>query len=428
MSTRAAGHEVRVGLVAVVALGSLLTLLVLAGDGPGFLTTRREVEVDFRDGQGIRAGNGVRIAGIDAGRVTDVTLAEVDGNLKARVTIAVPADLAAKLKQDVKITIQASLTGQSRINIVSAGRSVQGLVAGQVVQGVDSSPFDPVLEQVGLGPVERSNISHTIGEVRDIVDKAGPRIKAIVANVQDTTGGIKETIESVRPSIEGTAGHVEEIFRRVNVAAPGVEAALAKFEALTGRVDGIIAENRASVRGTMASVHDLTATISDIATKDRLKVEKLLDGLDVTRARVDRVLFQADQVADHGLQMLVRNKADIQRTVANVRDATDWADKLVQKIFANPFVLSPFYKPTAADIQVQAAYDSAQIFVKGAKELSDAVATLEAMQARPMTPENRAEIVQLQQHIDVVVGRLGQTSQGIAEALKTPRGGRSPRR
>ena len=44
--------------------------------------------------------------------------------------------------------------------------------------------------------------------------------------------------------------------------------------------------------------------------------------------------------------MLTRNRADIERTIANVRDATDWADKLVQKIFANPFVLSPFYKPT----------------------------------------------------------------------------------
>src|ERR1700761_7914502 len=112
MSTRSAGHEVRVGLGAVAALAGLITLLVLAGDGPGFLTTRRQIEVDFRDGQGIRSGNTVRIAGIDAGRVTDVTLAEVDGNIKARVTIAVPDDLAVKLKQDVKITIQASLTGQ----------------------------------------------------------------------------------------------------------------------------------------------------------------------------------------------------------------------------------------------------------------------------------------------------------------------------
>ena len=220
MSTRSAGHEVRVGLVAVVALGGLITLLVLAGDGPGFLTTRRQIEVDFRDGQGIRAGNTVRIAGIDAGRVTDVTLAEVEGSLKARVTIAVPDDLAAKLKQDVKITIQASLTGQSRINIISSGRSAVGLIAGQVVQGVESSPFDPILEQVGLGPVERKHISHTIGQVREVVDAAAPRVKTILANVHDVTGGLKDTIEAVRPSVEGTAGHIEDIFRRVNAAAP----------------------------------------------------------------------------------------------------------------------------------------------------------------------------------------------------------------
>lgn len=428
MSTRSAGREVRVGLVAVAALAGLMTLLVLAGDGPGFLTTRRQIEVDFRDGQGIRAGNAVRIAGIDAGRVTDVTLAEVDGSLKARVTIAVPDDLAAKLKQDVKITIQASLTGQSRINIVSAGRSAVGLVAGQVVQGADSSPFDPILEQVGLGPGERKDISHTIGQLRETVDAASPRIKAILANVHDATGGMKDTIDAVRPSIEGTAGHIEDLFRRVNAAAPAVEASLAKLQGLTGQVEGMVAENRDSIRGTMSKVHDLTATINDIVVKDRPMVEKLIANFDSTRARVDRVLYQADQIAEQALTLIVRNKADLQRTIANVRDATDWADKLVQKIFANPFVLSPFYKPTPEDVRVQAAYDSAQVFVKGAKELSDAVATLEALQARPMTAENRAEIVQIERQIGLLTDRLGQVSQGISEALKPQHNGRPVRR
>ena len=81
--------------------------------------------------------------------------------------------------------------------------------------------------------------------------------------------------------------------------------------------------------------------------------------------------------------MLTRNRADIERTVANVRDATDWGDKLVQKIYANPFVLSPFYKPTPEDIRVQTVYDTAQVFTKGAQELHDLVKTLDAMQARP---------------------------------------------
>ena len=295
MSTRSPGHEVRVGLVAVAALSGLLTLLVLAGDGPGFLTTRRNIEVDFRDGQGIRSGNAVRIAGIDGSGQASPTspLAEVDGNLRARVTISVPDDLAGKLKQDVKITIQASLTGQSRINIVSAGKSAVGLVAGQVVQGVESSPFDPILEQVGLDPVARKDISHTIGQVRELIDAASPRVKTILANVHDATGGLKDTMEAVRPSIEGTAGHVEDIFRRVNAAAPAVEASLAKLQSLTGQVEGMVAENRESIRGTMSKVHDLTATINDIVVKDRPMVEKMLGNLEATRGRIDRVLYQA---------------------------------------------------------------------------------------------------------------------------------------
>ena len=90
--------------------------------------------------------------------------------------------------------------------------------------------------------------------------------------------------------------------------------------------------------------------------------------------------------------MLTRNRADIERTIANVKDATDWADKLVQKIYANPFVLSPFYKPTPEDTRVQTVYDTAQVFTKGAQELNDLVKTLEAMKARRQTPAQQQEV------------------------------------
>ena len=70
------------------------------------------------------------------------------------------------------------------------------------------------------------------------------------------------------------------------------------------------------------------------------------------RARSERVLYQADLIAGQVAGILVRGRTEIERTVTNVRDATDWADKLVQKIYANPFVLSPFYKPNPEDIRV----------------------------------------------------------------------------
>ena len=174
MNGRTAKREVLVGGVVVAAIVGLLVLLTMAGDGPGYLAPRRTIDVVFRDGQGIREGSAVRIAGIDAGRVNDIDLIEYDGALRARVRISLPVRLAKKLKQDVKITIQPSLTGQSRINIVSSGRSGVELVPSQVVQGVESTFFDPILEQVGLGPVERTHLSHTIAEVRRTVDATGP--------------------------------------------------------------------------------------------------------------------------------------------------------------------------------------------------------------------------------------------------------------
>ena len=48
-----------------------------------------------------------------------------------------------------------------------------------------------------------------------------------------------------------------------------------------------------------------------------------------------------------------RRRAEIERSVTNVRDATDWGNKLVQKLYTNPFVLSPFYKPSNDDLRVQ---------------------------------------------------------------------------
>ena len=420
MSGRAARRELLVGIVVVSGLVGFVGLLVLAGGGPSFLATKRTVDVFFKDGQGIRSGSPVRIAGIDSGQVVDVDLAEHDGSLRARVRIALPVRLFKKLKQDVKVAIQPSLTGQSRVNIVSAGESSVLLLAHQEVQGIESTFFDPILEQVGLGPVERSHLSHTIAEVRATVDGASPKIRQILAALQDTAAGVRESADSMRPAIESTAAQIESLAKKINESTPKIESTLAKLESITANGDKLIAENRENIHVTLASVKDLLATVQDITTKNRPRAEQLLINLDGTRARADRVLYQVDIISGQGVQILTKNRADIERTLSNVRDATDWADKLVQKIFANPFVLSPLYKPTPEDTRVQTVYDTAQVFTKGAQELNDLIKTLEAMKARAKTEDQQQEVVQLEQKILLVSERLNQTSQLLAEGLKKP--------
>ena len=280
--------------------------------------------------------------------------------------------------------------------------------------------FDPIIEQVGLGPVERSDLSHTIAEVRQTVDSIGPRLRQMLTTFQETSGNLKDMSDAIRPAVESTVGHVEDLSRKISASAPKIEATLARLEAITQQAELILGENRENVRSSLASVRGLTFSLNDVVAKDRVKVEKLLEGLDMTRARADRVLYQADVIAGQGVQIVARSRAEIERSVTNVRDATDWGNKLVQKIYTNPFVLSPFYKPSNDDLRVQAIYDTAQVFTKGAQELNDAIKTIESVQAQVKTPEQQQEVLQLQQKALALTERLGQTSALLAEGLKRP--------
>ena len=417
MSLRS-GREIRVGLLVLLVFAALGGLFALAAGGPGFLTHRRQVDVDFRDGQGIRPGSPVRIAGIDSGRVMAVTLAEVDGSLRARVRIAIPEDLANRLKADARISVQSTLTGQARVNIVSIGTAAEKLVPGRILLGVETTMFDPILEQVGMGPVERSNISHSIAVARETIDAASPRVKEIVSVLDEATIGLRDTAATVRPVIEQAVGRVDDAAKRLTAATPKVEVILGTVVALTAKVDGLLGENRPNIKESIVNIKELSATAKELAARDGEKVSAMLDHLETTRNRADLALYNVKQITDTVNTLLTKNRVDIERTVANVKDITDWGSKLVQKIYANPFVLSPLYKPTQEDIRVQSVYDSAQVFASAAQKLDDAARTLATMQAKPDSPEQRQEIEIVRRQVAEVTGRLGQMSQQLTDAMR----------
>jgi phospholipid/cholesterol/gamma-HCH transport system substrate-binding protein len=419
MNARSKAREIWVGLIVIVAVAGLIGLVGLASDGPGFLAPQKTIDVVFRDGQGIRVGSPVRVAGLDTGNVIDLDLVEVEGTLRARVRISLPANLVKKLRQDVKVTIQPALTGMSHVNIVSTGRSSVPLAPGhEPITGVETSFFDPIIEQVGLGPVERNDIRHMIAEARQTVDSVAPRLRQFLASIEEVSSSFREMSNGIRPAVESTVGQIEDLTRRINLNAPKIESTLVRLEGVMEQVQGIIGDNRENVRQSVSSTRDLTATLSDIAIKDRVKVERLLDGMDTMRARPERVLYQADQISGQVASILVRSRSEIERSVSNVRDATDWADKLIQKIYTNPFVLSPFYKPSHEDLRVQAVYDAALVFTHGAQELRDTVKTLETMTVRPSDPKQQQEIQQLQQSVRLLANQLNESSQRLAESLK----------
>ena len=210
--------------------------------------------------RGSASGSPVRIAGLDAGRVVDIDLTEIEGTLWRGSGSRCRRSWPSKLRQDVKVTIQASLAGQSRVNIVSSGRSAVALVPGQVVQGVESTFFDPILEQVGLGPGR--------AEPPEPHDRRGPRRRS----TRSARGSGRSSARSRRrrrasatrptrsgPAVEATAGHVEDLARRISASTPKIEAALTRLDTLTAPGRRACSPRTAPTsRPPSASVRDLT--------------------------------------------------------------------------------------------------------------------------------------------------------------------------
>lgn len=401
------------GLVVLAAGAGLIGLFVVASGGPGYLTlSRTTVDVLFRDAQGLRVGQAVRVAGLDAGRVAAVDLFDVEGQVRARVRLSVPADLAARLKQDAIISIQPSLTGQCSVNIASLGESGVAWVPGQPIEGVETSLFDPILEQVGLGPVERGHLSHTIAEVRGAVDETVPRVKKLVASLQQVSADAQQATEASLPAVLAAAHELEE-------AAPRINATLSRLESLSTQADEALKTNRAAVEQTLANVRDLTGQAKTLAAEQGPKLGPLLDGIELTRKRADRLLYNADNVATNATALLTQNRPELDRTIANARDATDYARMLTQKIYANPFLISPLYKPTRDDYVTQTNFDTAQLFLEAAREFTDAMKRLEVLRADPNLANHRPTLDAMVRQAAEINAKLTPIASRLAEGVQS---------
>ncbi len=298
MSARSKVREIWVGLIVIVAVAGLIGLVGLASDGPGFLAPQRTIDVVFRDGQGIRVGSPVRVAGLDTGNVIDLDLVEVEGTLRAA--------RAHLLAREPRQEAQAGREGhhpagadrheprQHRLD-----RPVERPPGPR--PGADHRRGDLVLRpdhragRVGARRTQRYPAHDR--RARQTIDSVAPRVRQALASIQEVSANFREMSDGIRPAVELTVGQVEDLTRRITLNAPKIELTIVRLENVMEQVQGIVADNRDNVRQSVSSTRDLTASLSDVVSKDRLKVERLLDGMDTMCARSERVLYQADQIS-----------------------------------------------------------------------------------------------------------------------------------
>ncbi len=284
-----AWSELKIGIVAVIAIGLAALLIVAVGGQGGFSWQQYELKTRFPDVQGLKSGAVVRVAGVEVGKVADVRLSgsEVEVLLKVneenrpRITTESRASIGSlSLLGEPVIDISPSTEGTplNDGDFLPAGRAPRQLA--DVAEGATQS-----LEQVtailrdiraGKGTVGRLFTDDQVyKEVNGLIASAG-----VVANELGRgrgTLGMLIRDPAAYDRFNTALGELQNITRRIN-AGEGSLGRLLKDDALAR-----------SMTSASANLDQVTARLNrGDNTMGRLLTEReLYDKFDALTGRLD---------------------------------------------------------------------------------------------------------------------------------------------
>jgi phospholipid/cholesterol/gamma-HCH transport system substrate-binding protein len=112
-----AWSELKIGIVAVVAIGLAILLIVAVGGQAGFSWQRYKLKTKFSNVQGLKTGAIVRVAGVEVGKVTDMDFIGAD----VQVTVEVNKEHRSRITDQSRASLGSlSLLGEPTIEISPA--------------------------------------------------------------------------------------------------------------------------------------------------------------------------------------------------------------------------------------------------------------------------------------------------------------------
>ena len=189
---RGIGLQLRIGAFVLVGLGAFLAIIYLLGAQARYFERKYTLVAQFTEVGGLIEGATVRLAGVQIGRVTDVSLASEVGG-KVRVTLTIARRFMDRIRRD------------SEARIVT-----QGLLGDKLIEISMGSPDKPPLQPgdtIATGePFEMSRLFADSASALASVRGAAASLQAILERV-DKTG----VIDDVGATVKVARGAVEQL-------------------------------------------------------------------------------------------------------------------------------------------------------------------------------------------------------------------------
>jgi phospholipid/cholesterol/gamma-HCH transport system substrate-binding protein len=349
VSSKAKWAQLRVGIMAIVALIILAVLIYLLSSSNSLFKSTSEVYTYFDDSAAIAVAAPVTLNGITVGKVTKVALSGSSEPGKIiRVTMQIEDEYLKSIPVDSHAEITAgNLLGTKYINI-KKGHSEQILAKGGVVPSIDVATIDDVVKQGNTTLTALQSIVTKAGVIVDQVQAGKGTIgmllvdDTIARNLTAATVEGKKLVQTLNEKLNSDDNTLGKFVNDKGAMYDDVRGSLAKINGLMDQIEhgdgtiGKFVKDPAIYDETRKGIADLRKILSDInegkgTVGKILKTDELNDEIKGTIARLDVVLDKINK-GEGTVGQLMNNPA----LYENLDGTTREVRALLKDFRANP--------------------------------------------------------------------------------------------
>lgn len=304
--------QLKVGILGLVALFFIVLLIFLLTGNMNWFQRKAPLHVYVSDAAGLGSGAPVRINGIEAGKVNNVSLSgdrnpqkviKVDFEVDSDMLKQIPVDSIASISSD-------NLLGSSKFLEINKGSKPDTIQEGDTIKAADTRQFDALVQQ-GYNVLDSMQV--ILGKVQDIVGQVEVGKGTIGKLLVDETlyNSLQATVNQVQlltttlNSKSGTIGHLIND----NALYDQIQGVINRLDSITQGLQqgqgtaGLFLKDPKMYNDLDAAVTQLHGILNDLnagkgTAGELLKSDKIANQLSATLEKVDVSLDKIDVTID----------------------------------------------------------------------------------------------------------------------------------
>ncbi len=253
------GLELKVGLMALVALAGIAVVIAFMGVKRDLFTKKYALGLRVESGSGFLEGMPVKLSGFKIGRVKRLELTET-----ANVTVTL--EINKKYQRWLRDGTKARL-------------SKEGMIGDSFVEVTVGDPNGRALANGDEIPYEKTRgIEDLISEAKPILQE----VKDIIHSVNDPKGDIRATMSNIR----GFTSGLNDTRRKIDAVIEGVGSAVGRVDGMAADVSAKSGRTLESVERTMKNVEEMSGRLVPLVGR----LENAAAGVEPATAKVGKIL------------------------------------------------------------------------------------------------------------------------------------------